>query len=192
MNVATSAHANVMLSEREIDAEIEAIMGLVKQSAETMDDAGARLRRLRDSEAWKVKGYKSWTAFVQGEFPFTRKTAHALITQAEVIQFLSDAVGAPVDVNVKQARQFKRGSAIQKQGVVRKIMSGADARAAIREEIPITRERVRDDYVDDSFDDGEPIYRCRHCQRTGTLATLGYLSLERDGEDAHTAGEPDW
>ena len=166
----------VLLSENEA-------RDLTERIRNGMTNLATLIMEAHDSEAWRALGYASWGAYVDGEFPFSRVHSYDLIDQGRTIHALTEAVGRPVEVTIRQAKMFKKAPAIQKQGVVRKLMSGADARDAIREEIPVTRERVSAEFSDDAYDDGQTIYRCRHCQRTGTLDSLGCLSVARAAED---------
>lgn len=55
-------------------------------------DIGRRLLEMREREAWKVLGYTSWTAFLEGEFEYSRQHLYELIKAAAVIENLSTTV----------------------------------------------------------------------------------------------------
>lgn len=147
-----------------------------------MENLAQLIAEAHDKEAWKALGYKSWGEYVEREFPFNRATAYNLIDQGRAMKALSEAAGYPVEVTIQQARTFKKLPAIQKQGITQRLMSGADARQTLREELPVTRERVSVDFSDDVYDDGQALYRCRHCQRVGPLS-MGCVSVERAAAD---------
>lgn len=54
---------------------------------------GVLLDEAKEKGAWKVLGYKSWGAYVAGEFDITRNYANRLIHQAVALREIGDAAG---------------------------------------------------------------------------------------------------
>ena len=57
-----------------------------------LDDLYKLVQRLHDGRGWESLGYDSWSACVNGEFPFSRQRAHQLLQHAQVQQNLSTIV----------------------------------------------------------------------------------------------------
>lgn len=72
---------NNSMSLDEIQANIIAINN-------ASQDIGRRLLEMREREAWKVLGYASWTAFLEGEFSYSRKHLYELMNAASVLEVI--------------------------------------------------------------------------------------------------------
>lgn len=148
------------------EAQARKLTDRIKQA---LDNLAPLIAEAHDSEAWRALGYKSWAEYVEREFDFSNQQSYHLIDQGRAMAALSEAAGYPVQVTIRQAKAFKKLPAIQKQGITQKLMSGAEARQVLREELPVTYSRASDGVARD-FDewDGETaIYRCRHCGTEG-------------------------
>lgn len=71
-------------------------------------EIGEMLTEAHDAEAWKALGYKSWKAYVEAEFEFTRQRSYQLIRQTKVNQQLA-AAGSDLRVSDLEAREVKTG-----------------------------------------------------------------------------------
>lgn len=76
------------------------------------EDFGALLLEAHDGEAWRAMGYASWTAYVDGEFEFTRRTSYRLLTQQRVNKQLAEA-GSDVRVTQREAEVVPRAAQIE-------------------------------------------------------------------------------
>lgn len=61
--------------------EAKAHVQAVKNAAQ---DMGRHLLELKEREGWKALGYASWTAFLNGEFEYSRKHLYELMTASPV------------------------------------------------------------------------------------------------------------
>jgi phage N-6-adenine-methyltransferase len=67
-------------------AEAEAHVVAIKNSAA---DMGRRLLDLKEREGWKVLGYETWTACLEGEFSYSRQHLYELMRATPVLESLS-------------------------------------------------------------------------------------------------------
>lgn len=61
--------------------EIQANINAINNASQ---DIGRRLLEMREREAWKVLGYANWTAFLEGEFSYSRKHLYELMKAAPI------------------------------------------------------------------------------------------------------------
>lgn len=139
--------------------EANQITAAIKTAGENLSNL---LLEAHDREVWRAKGYRSWSAYIEAEFDFNRSHSYRLLNQAKVNQKL-EASGSPLRVTEREARDLSpTGDNFE-----------IEREVETRRETPIARIRNGgDSFPTDSFDDGEPIYQCRHCQRTGTLEQM--------------------
>lgn len=69
--------------------EAKAHVQAVKNAAQ---DMGRHLLELKEREGWKALGYASWTAFLNGEFEYSRQHLYTLMAAAPVQEKLSTVV----------------------------------------------------------------------------------------------------
>lgn len=69
----------------EAKSHVEAI----NSAAQSM---GRHLLTLKEREGWRVLGYRNWTAFLQGEFSYSRQYLYELMQAAPVVEKLSTVV----------------------------------------------------------------------------------------------------
>lgn len=182
----------VLLSKREAVSLTKRILnGIGKMDAEAIRIAPL-LAEAKEREIWRVYGLTSWQEYVHTELGMSRSRSYQLLDLVRAETALSEAVGAPVTVMERTVRPLKarltdvgvqarkhRDEGMQPQLAVDVAVAEA------RRELPITRQRISDGggYADE-YDSGEAVYRCRHCQRTGTVATLSRcLELVREQQD---------
>lgn len=66
------------------------------------------LKKAHDTKAWLALNYKSWTEYIEKEFEFSRARSYQLINQANVIEEINNASGAPIYLSEKEARDIKK------------------------------------------------------------------------------------
>lgn len=134
-------------------------------------------------EAWNSKahvslGYKSWNAYIDGEFDFGRQYSYRLINQGQVIKSLREAaevspMGDRLTVSEREARDVAPVIGDVVAEVREQVSAGVEPQEAVR----VAVERVRAMPVtsgpfssgfDHIADDDEPStcvheYVCRHC-----------------------------
>ena len=64
-------------------AEVHSLVKQIKQKAGELAEA---IRKLRDSNGWRVLGYSSWAACCEAEFGYSKRHANRLIQSQEVIE----------------------------------------------------------------------------------------------------------
>jgi hypothetical protein len=72
----------ILMTEPEAREHIKAINA-------SAADIGRRLLDIQSREGWKVLGYKNWTAFLEGEFSYSRQHLYELMTAAPILESLS-------------------------------------------------------------------------------------------------------
>lgn len=82
-----------------------AARALTVRIRESATNFGELLLEAQDGEAWRVLGYASWGAYVDGEFDFKRSRSYQLLTQAKVNKALA-AAGSDLRVNERAAREL--------------------------------------------------------------------------------------
>lgn len=80
----------------------ESITGRILKAGE---DFGALLVEAHEGKAWKLRGFKSWAAYVDAEFDFNRAHSYRLLQQGRVNQRLAEA-GSDVRVTEREARDL--------------------------------------------------------------------------------------
>jgi uncharacterized membrane protein YgaE (UPF0421/DUF939 family) len=71
---------------------------------------GKMLLEAHDHKAWKALGYKTWSAYVEGEFDMGRAHSYRLLDHGRVIKAIEDATGkvSPMgDISERTARELK-------------------------------------------------------------------------------------
>lgn len=84
------------MSLEEVQARIEAIK-------DAGADIGMHLLEIKEREGWKTLGYSSWTAFLEGEFSFTRKHLYTLMDAAPTLKQLSPIGNNHLSINAAAA-----------------------------------------------------------------------------------------
>lgn len=141
-------------------------------------------------EAWNVKayaslGYKSWNAYVDGEFDFTRRQSYYLLSQARVTKQIREAASTDdvqhvshqdITVPIRDAVAIEPVIGEVAEEVREQVAAGVPAQEAVRSAVeshrppPVTRvqvSRVESGQGSDWFYE-EPEtcaheYVCRHC-----------------------------
>jgi hypothetical protein len=70
-------------------------------------EIGEMLLEAHDSEAWRALDYKSWKAYCEAEFDFSRQRGYQLIRQAKVNRALAEA-GSETRVTDREARAIRQ------------------------------------------------------------------------------------
>lgn len=77
--------ANVIIMPPLTREEAQAHVTAINNAAA---DMGRHLLELKERQGWQVLGYKNWTAFLQGEFTYSRKHLYELMHAAPVLETL--------------------------------------------------------------------------------------------------------
>lgn len=162
-------------------AETEA-RALTERIRQSTHELSGLLLQAHEGEAWRALGYESWTAYIDGEFDFNRSRSYQLLDHGRVLRLLESpevstsgrraSVGDVTERDARAVRSAAQGRAIEEmpRDEVEQVIQ--ERREAPRPE-PIQRVRNGgDSFPTDTYDSGEAIYQCRHCQRTGTLEQM--------------------
>ena len=79
----------------------------------TGDELGKLVVEARDTEAWKTMEYRSWTAYVEAEFPQSRQHIYKVIDRFQVVMALEEATGEENNSSVARATTFREAQAIK-------------------------------------------------------------------------------
>jgi hypothetical protein len=168
------------MREQSISAITTVLMTAAEARASTdrlkhaIEDTALLVADLHDREAWRALGFKSWAAYVDAEFPFKRRESYELIDQGRAMRLLSQELGRPVEVTIRQARLLKAAPR-SVQHVAQLVAGGTEPAAAIQHvtqhELPVTRSRFDDGYGSLPGDDGEAAtaFRCPKCGWTAPV-----------------------
>jgi hypothetical protein len=94
----------VLLSRDEAEALTLSIIESGEQLAE-------RLAEAHEREAWRALGFKSWKAYVDARFTFTRQHSYRLITQGNVNKTLKEA-GSDLRATVSEAADLSHNATL--------------------------------------------------------------------------------
>lgn len=138
---------------------------LTKRIQAAADDLWTLLLEAWNRKAHVAMGYKTWTAYVEAEFDFSRRQSYRLIHQGQVTKQLREAAGVTHGSQIAVTEREARDLAAHMPEVIDQIESGVPVRVAV--------ERVRETVTRSRFDDGYDIpdepascaheYVCRHC-----------------------------
>lgn len=78
---------------------------LTDRIREVGEGFAALLLEAYEGEAWRVLGYQSWAAYIDGEFEFNRQYSYRLLVQGRVNQLLAEA-GSTLRVTEREARDL--------------------------------------------------------------------------------------
>lgn len=174
--------AIVLMGENEAREAIKAMRLAMENSLSSFDHAMRIAERFKEQEGWKALGYRSLGACLSFELQVSRSRAYQLIDQLKASALLAEETGERQEkpVSSKKAREILRPSSEES------VYPVDSSEPADRAE-PVVRERVGGGnvHIDYGFDEGEAVYRCRHCQRIGTIEQLAHcLEVVREqGEE---------
>lgn len=83
---------------------------LTQRIRTAVDGLWDMLLEAHDRKAWKALGYKTWEAYVKGEFDMSRQHSYRLLDQGRVVKAIEDATGilSPSgDISEAAARDIK-------------------------------------------------------------------------------------
>jgi hypothetical protein len=99
----------IVLMDRD---EAERITQSIIESGEQLAE---RLAEAHEREAWRALGYKSWSAYVDSRFTFTRQHSYKLIAQGSVNKALKEA-GSEVRATVSEAADLSHNATLVTEG----------------------------------------------------------------------------
>lgn len=140
------------------------------------DDLYTLLLEVYETEVYKHLGYKTWTAYIDGEFEFNRQHSYRLLTQARVVKMIRAGLSPSGDT--RDAIHITEAAARDIAPLVGEVIdtardrvaAGETPREAVRAAVAITRSRF-----DDGYDEpDEPIREVEHvhefvCRSCGEL-----------------------
>ncbi|MCR4375942.1 MAG: hypothetical protein NUW22_13950 [Acidobacteria bacterium] len=84
---------------------------ITKRIRKAGEDFGALLLEAHDGKAWRLRGFKSWAAYVDAEFEFTRQHSYKLIGQEQANRRLA-ASGSATRLTVTEAAEVSHDATV--------------------------------------------------------------------------------
>lgn len=150
---------------------------LTKQIKAAAEDLWALLLQAWESKAHVSLGYKTWGAYIEGEFDFSRVQSYRLINQGQVIKQLREAVNVSptgynpeaVTVSEREARSIAPVITEVVEVVRESVSSGVPAVEAVRLAVeahrsypPVTHIQRTEDFTEEPSSCAHE-YVCRFC-----------------------------
>ena len=127
-------NAVVLMTKTEARSITERIRSSVDDLAGLLDEAHGR-------EAWRSLGYKSWGAYIDGEFDFSRRHSYRLLEQAKAMRQIEEATGEHVHITRRDAAEIVKDGTIVTHGS-QLATSGESVSAAMQAALAEQRERA--------------------------------------------------
>lgn len=150
---------------------------LTKQIKAAAEDLWALLLQAWESKAHVSLGYKTWGAYIEGEFDFSRVQSYRLINQGQVIKQLREAANLSpmgynsesITVSEREARAIAPMISEVVEVVRESVSSGVPAAEAVRLAVEthrsgpgLTRTQFNDDFTEEPSSCAHE-YVCRFC-----------------------------
>lgn len=152
------------MSEGEAREALKQIRLQMENSLSSLDRALNLASAFDASEGWKALGYRSLAACLAFELQMTRSRAYDLIDRMRASILVPEeatpsrdkarAIVRPKEESVAAATESDQLTPTPEREIIR-TPAGGDTRFTI-----------------DDLDEGQAIYQCRHCQRSGTIEQL--------------------
>ena len=123
---------------------------LTEEIRTATEDLAVKLKQAHEQEAWRALGYRSWAAYIDGEFDFSRSRSYRLLSAAKQTQQLAESVGAPVRVREGTLRPVGGSIEVVAQQARANRKSGMSpqravdvAIAAVKQALPLKQKRAK-------------------------------------------------
>ena len=122
-----------------------AARALTEQIRGAVETTYSLLLEAWEQEAWRALGYASWTAYIDGEFEFSRQRSYQLLQAARVTRSLSTAVDTRDELHIteREARDLAPVLPRVVSDARANVETGMEPSAAIRGAVASARETIQ-------------------------------------------------
>lgn len=153
--------AEVLEPQKEVIMSEKEAVALTDSIKSTATAVCLLIKRAHDERAWEALGYDSWSAYIEGEFDFSRVRSYQLLAQGKVIESINEAAGAELYLTEKEAKSIKQelGTITQKIKEETDDLDSEEDRTAVAKSIiddEIESQRYNDEI---NYNEGKDIER---------------------------------
>lgn len=123
---------------------------LTERIRKAVDGLWELLVEAHDRQAWKAMGYKTWDAYIAGEFSMSRRRSYQLLDQGLVNRAISSAIGdVRTDVHISEAaaRDIKPIIGDVTADIQQRVQQGEEPKKAADEAVKAAREKAKSEKV---------------------------------------------